>query len=109
MISRRSVQFAGGFLRNPVATGSLVPSSRFLADRMLRRVAWSRARVVVELGPGPGGMTERILARMHRDATLIAIESNTRFAASLRESLPDGRLRVVHGSAAQLKGALRSA
>jgi phospholipid N-methyltransferase len=54
---------------------------------------------VVELGPGVGCFTRQILSRMHRNAKLLAIEVNPRFAAVLTRSIPDPRLRVVLGSA----------
>ena len=49
--------FARTFLRHPRRTGALLPSSRFLVDRMLRLVDWERAAVVVEFGPGLNVLT----------------------------------------------------
>jgi phospholipid N-methyltransferase len=97
--SARTLKFVSGFVANPVETGSLVPSSRFLAQRMLRTIDWRRARVVVELGPGVGDLTRQILARMHPQATLLAIEVNPAFAAVLARSIRDPRLQIVLASA----------
>ena len=54
---RSKFLFTRSFLRHPLQTGSLVPSSRFLVRRMLAQVDWQHARVVVELGPGLGCFT----------------------------------------------------
>ena len=54
--------------------GSLIPSSRFLVNDVLNQVDWDKARVIVEYGPGVGGITAEILRRMRPDARLIAIE-----------------------------------
>jgi phospholipid N-methyltransferase len=97
--SARTLRFVSGFVANPAETGSLVPSSRFLAHRMLRTIDWRRARVVVELGPGVGDLTRQILSRMHSQATLLAIEVNPAFAAVLARSIRDPRLQIVLGSA----------
>ncbi len=97
--SARTLKFVSGFVANPAETGSLVPSSRFLAKRMLRSVDWNRARLIVELGPGVGCLTRQILSRMHPKATLLAIEVNPEFAAVLACSIQDPRLRIVLGSA----------
>ncbi len=97
--SVRTLKFVSGFVANPAETGSLVPSSRFLAQRMLRSIDWRRVRVVVELGPGIGCLTRQILSRMHPTATLLAIEVNPDFAAVLARSIQDPRLRIVLGSA----------
>jgi len=94
--------FTRNFLRHPLRTGSLVPSSRFLVKRMLARVDWQQARIVLELGPGLGCFSREILRRMRPDAVLIAIEMNRTFARALRNSIKDRRLFVVEGSALHL-------
>lgn len=91
--------FAKNFLQHPRMLGSLIPSSRFLVDRLLNKVDWARARTLVEYGPGVGTITSRILARMSPQARLIVFEMNEDFVAYLLRSLPDPRLHVVHGSA----------
>jgi phospholipid N-methyltransferase len=105
--SANTLQFAAAFVANPAATGSLLPSSRFLGRRMLRRIDWSNAGVVVELGPGVGGFTRQILARMRPDAKLLAIELNPKLAGVLSNSVRDPRLHVVPGSALRLEKHLR--
>jgi phospholipid N-methyltransferase len=73
---------------------------------MMRQVDWARARVLVEYGPGVGTFTREILKRMRPDAVLVAIELNTEFVEYLRERVRDPRFRVVHGSAARVRGIL---
>jgi phospholipid N-methyltransferase len=91
--------FAKNFLQHPKMLGSLIPSSRFLVDRLLNKVDWKRARTVVEYGPGVGTITERILERMSADARLVVFEMNEDFVRYLGRAYPDPRLHVVHGSA----------
>src|SRR3712207_4008724 len=82
--------------------GSLIPSSPFLIKRVLRRIDWSSARVIVEYGAGVGTFTGEILRRMRPDTVLVAFETNDEFVQYLRESLRDPRLHIVHGSAHQV-------
>ena len=49
--------FAKNFLQHPRMLGSLIPSSRFLVERLLRKVDWKRAKTIVEYGPGVGTIT----------------------------------------------------
>jgi phospholipid N-methyltransferase len=86
--------------------GSVVPSSSFLVNDMMRQVDWNRARVLVEYGPGVGTFTREILKRMRPDAVLVAIELNSEFVEYLRDRVHDPRFRVVHGSAARVRGVL---
>ncbi|MBF8223954.1 class I SAM-dependent methyltransferase [Halomonas sp. 328] len=98
--------FARNFFKHPRMLGSIIPSSPFLVRRLLDRVEWDRARVVVEYGPGVGTITREILARLPPDATLLALETNPDFVAYLGESLPDPRLQVVAGSAETIQAEL---
>ena len=102
----RLLVFARSFLRHPRLLGSVVPSSRFLVERLLAPVDFTRARVVVEYGPGVGPITAVLLARMRSDARLIAFEMDPALAAFLRTSLPDPRLTVVEASAEEVPAVL---
>lgn len=95
----RLLVFARSFLRHPRMLGSVVPSSRFLVGHLLDEIAFDRARVIVEYGPGVGPITTALLARMRPDARLVALEMNPELAAFLRDSIRDPRLHVVEASA----------
>ena len=97
------------FLKHPGMIGSVIPSSRTLVDAVLEPVDWDRARLFVEYGPGVGTFTRPILERMHPDATLIASDLNLDFGAWLDAQIDDPRLRVVHGSAVDVRRFIREA
>ncbi len=100
--------FLKGFAKNPVMVGSVVPSSGRLIDAMLRRVDWDTCRVFVEYGPGVGTFCKPVLARMRRDAVLVAIDTNADFITYLRKEISDSRFVPVHGSAANVAEILRA-
>jgi phospholipid N-methyltransferase len=99
--------FARNFLRHPRMLGSIVPSSRFLIRQLLEPIHWGRARIIVEYGPGVGVITVQLLRHMRADAALVVIEMNPEFVRYLLDSIKDPRLRVVHGSAADVDTILR--
>ncbi|MBV9109368.1 MAG: methyltransferase [Gemmatimonadetes bacterium] len=99
---RQILLFARNFFKHPRMLGSIIPSSRFLVRDLMRQVDWRHARVIVEYGPGVGNITAEVLKRMHRDAHLVVFETNDDFVDFLRRSIPDPRLTVVHGSAADV-------
>jgi phospholipid N-methyltransferase len=103
----KALLFARNFFRHPRMLGSLVPSSPFLIKRVLRRIDWSTARVIVEYGAGVGTFTAEILRRMRPDAILVVFETNDEFVQYLREYLRDPRLHIVHGSADQVGDVLK--
>ena len=99
---RDSFQFLRGFARNPAQVGSVVPSSRYLEQRLVREARIAEARTVVELGPGTGGTTAAFLRAMTPAARLLAIELDHEFHHHLCESLADPRLILELGSAERI-------
>lgn len=104
--SEQMLLFAKNFFKHPKMLGSIIPSSRFLIEHVLRQIDWKRARVIVEYGPGVGTFTREILHRMSPDSVLVVVETNRDFVHFLENSLPDPRLRVVYGSAADIRSIL---
>lgn len=103
------VLFFKSFLEKPKEVGSVIPSSRFLERRVARAARLDRAKVVVELGPGTGGTTRALLRHMAPDAKLVAIEINPKLAEQVRVRIPDPRLVVHTGCAADIREALHAA
>ena len=99
--------FAKNFLQHPRMLGSVFPSSRFLIQRILDRIDWVGAKVVVEYGPGVGNVSQELLLRLRPDGRLILIEMNAEFVSLLRRRFSDSRVEVVHGSAADVQQILR--
>src|SRR5436190_8932823 len=79
--------FARNFLKHPNMVGWMLPSSPFVVDEVLKQVDWAEARNIVEYGPGIGTFTTEVLARMHPEAKLIALETNAEFFSFLNGSL----------------------
>jgi phospholipid N-methyltransferase len=98
--------FLRDFLRRPRQVASVIPSSRFLERRIVRSARLGSARLVVELGPGTGGTTRAILRSLPRDARLLCVEINPRFARVVAEAIDDPRLIVHSGDARHLPAIL---
>lgn len=86
-------------------SGTVTPSSRFLIDRMLDPIDFANANCLVELGPGNGCVTRRLLERMSTSAKLICFEVNPEFYAKLCE-IKDPRLCVLNRCASSIRQAL---
>lgn len=94
--------FLKGFLKQPNGVASVIPSSMWLEQRIMRNARPQEARCVVELGPGTGGTTRALLRLMSPQAKLLAIELNPDFHAHVRRVVTDPRLQVECGSAERL-------
>src|SRR5262249_59556980 len=93
--SEETFLFAKNFLQHPKMLGSLIPSSRFLIDRLLSKIDWERPRTIVEHGPGAGTITAHILDRMSPDARLAVFEMNEDFLRYLLRAYPTRLLHIV--------------
>jgi len=90
------------FLKHPLQIGSIIPSSRFLEQRILEAARIATVKTVVELGSGTGGTTRAILRAMPQHAKLLSIEINPHFH-TLISSIKDDRLIAHLGNACRLK------
>ena len=91
--------FLKQFWQEKKMVGAMSPSSKYLANKMLRNIDFKRAKVLVELGPGTGVFTRRILDAMLPDAKLFVFELNDNFYNALREEIADERMVLIHDSA----------
>jgi phosphatidylethanolamine/phosphatidyl-N-methylethanolamine N-methyltransferase len=96
---RDRLEFLKGFLGNPNGVASMVPSSHWLEQRVVRAAGLSQARCVIELGPGTGGTTRALLRAMPAQGRLLAIELNPDFHAHVKKVVRDPRLHLELGSA----------
>jgi len=92
-------------LANQAQIGAVVPSQRFLIDRMIASVPRSYRGEILELGPGTGALTLRLAARCPQ-ARILACEINSTLARHLRWTLAStrlgGRVEVVLDAAEHL-------
>lgn len=88
--------FLNEFLKNRKAVGSVIRSSSFLARKMTYGRSFKNAKTIVELGPGLGCITKRIVRSMHPLATLTTVEINPDFCRELRKRFAEPRVRVLN-------------
>lgn len=97
---KESLLFFYNFIRHPKATGSVFPSSRRLAEKMLEDAGLDTAATVVELGPGTGAFTGAIAERIGDPDTYLGIELREKLAAIVKKKYP--HLLVVNDSAEKI-------
>ena len=86
------------YLRNLVADPhicSVTPTSRFGVRRLCGGIDFSRAKLVVEYGPGLGVFTDYLLKHMPLRSRLMVFETNPNFLRELRQRFKDPRLVFV--------------
>ncbi len=94
----RNLTFLKESLANFRSVGSVTRSSKFLCKAMIEPIDFHRNKIIVELGPGDGVITEFILKSLAEDGILIVFEINEAFCEKLK-TIDDSRLVVVNDSA----------
>ncbi|MFI7129394.1 class I SAM-dependent methyltransferase [Nonomuraea sp. NPDC050153] len=81
-------RFLWEFVRSPLRTASAVPSSAWLAERMVVGIPERGEPVVVELGAGTGAFTSAVQRRLAGRGRHVVVELNDRFAAGIARAYP---------------------
>lgn len=87
------------WLRNPLAIGSIAPSSPYLARTMLRALPAGFSAAVIELGGGTGTITKVLLEALGSERLLV-IERDAELLARLAQRWP--QLQLLHADASML-------
>jgi phospholipid N-methyltransferase len=94
-------------------TGSLIPSSRFLARALVTELRPPRPPSrILEVGPGTGSVTAQILRYLRPGDQLDAVEINSRFVTILQQRFERewtfwrcrDQVRILHAAVEQLPG-----
>lgn len=84
-----SLLFLQSFIRKPMEIGSVWPSSRFLARKMVQQVAWEEVGAIAELGSGTGAITREIQSHVSKKATVLLFEKDGEMNGNLQNEFPD--------------------
>lgn len=90
-VSERTL-FLKRFLANPRGVGSIIPSSPFLTDKMVRKDDLHSCRSVAELGAGTGIFTKHIIRNKSKKCSFYVFERDTAFSDILKSKFPNLQL-----------------
>ncbi|MDO7904791.1 methyltransferase domain-containing protein [Paenibacillus sp. JX-17] len=86
MSSNEYMLFLKSFLRNPKNVGSIIPSSRFLARKMVDQAPWPEMEAVAELGSGTGAITRFIYNQVQDSTKVLLFEMDETMRTNLQAS-----------------------
>lgn len=82
------------FLMNPRKIGALCSSSKRLSEVITSNINIENATNIVEIGPGYGIFTNKILDKKHKDANFFALEVNPYIAKKLQKRLAKAEVDI---------------
>ena len=77
--------FVWQYLFKPRTVGAVLPSSKYLARKMVKSIDFENAKCIVEYGSGTGVFTEYILQMRNAATIVILFETNEMFYQMLEE------------------------
>lgn len=92
--------FLSEIAKRPKQMGTVWPSSPALAEAMARWLPEHKGELMLELGPGTGIVTQKLLEAGLPQEQLVAVEKSGRMAGFLRERFP--KARIIEGDALEL-------
>lgn len=95
-----NIQFLQAFLKSPLKTGSITPSSSELAQAMAEGLEPHSENIIIELGVGTGSLTKALQELVKDDKSYLGVEINSKFVRALRREFPN--LKFVCGDATRL-------
>ncbi|WP_433747860.1 class I SAM-dependent methyltransferase [Falsibacillus pallidus] len=96
----KSIKFFLQYIFSPRKVGAVLPSSGFLADKMIESVEFHSARYIVEYGVGTGVFTDKIIQFRNPRTIVMLFESNKVFYQSLKERYKrEANLIIINDSA----------
>lgn len=98
------LSFIKQYIMKPRTVGAVMPSSKYLARKMMRGIDFDKARCIVEYGPGTGVFTEEILKRRQNGTLVLLFERESSFCDMLREKYSGEQNLYVINDSAELVG-----
>jgi phosphatidylethanolamine/phosphatidyl-N-methylethanolamine N-methyltransferase len=92
--------FLSELAKRPRQMGTIWPSSPALAEVMARWLPEHKDQLILELGPGTGVVSEKLLAAGLPEEQLVAVEKSRRLAGFLSERFP--KARIISADALEL-------
>lgn len=99
---QNTTKFFLEFVKDPKKVGAILPSSKRLASEIVKEIPKdlkAEKRLILEVGPGTGVFTDKILQRMNPTDELHLVEFDEEFCIKLREKYKHiPRVKIFHAS-----------
>lgn len=100
--------FLSEYIQHPATVGAVLPSSRYLARKVISDIDFESAQYIVEYGPGTGIFTEQILAKRKPETTVVLVELSKEFYQNIKDRFEgEENLHIINGSAENIDWYLR--
>ena len=98
-----ALKFMFQYISKPRTVGAILPSSKYLAKKMVAQVDFDKISNIFEFGPGTGVFTDEILKKRKPETKLFLLERNPDFAKQLVKKYENTQyVTVINDTADQI-------
>lgn len=88
------------YITKPRSVGAILPSSKYLANKMIEDIDFDQAKYIVEYGPGTGVFTKELIENRKKGTVILLFEGNKEFCKVLKQKYNDEpNLHIINDSA----------
>jgi len=96
----KRLSFIKQYITKPRSVGAILPSSRYLANKMIEEIDFDYAKYIVEYGPGTGVFTEKLVKNRTKGTLILLFEYNYEFYKGLKEKYKnEPNMYIINDSA----------
>ena len=100
MPNKNGLSFIKQYITKPRTVGAVLPSSKYLADKMTENINFNKAKCIVEYGAGTGVFTDNIIKQKTEDTMVLIFENNMEFYNTLNEKYSNiANIYIINDSA----------
>ncbi|MBQ7530025.1 methyltransferase domain-containing protein [bacterium] len=86
---KEALLFLREFIKHPISTGAIYPSSQELAQEIVTQGRVEEAEIIAEFGAGTGVFTKEIIRRKKSAAKFLSIEYRQELVDIIRREIPE--------------------
>jgi len=94
--------FTKQFIKDKKMVGSIIPSWRYLVNKIIKQIDFKKDNVIVEFGPGTGAFTFKLIKKLEENSKLFVFELNEAFYNNLKSKISDPRVILINDSAEKI-------
>jgi len=91
------------YITKPRTVGAILPSSKYLAAKMVKDIDFANAKCIAEYGAGTGVFTRQLVQKRNPNTVLLIFEMNESFCHALKQQFANQpNLHIINDSAAKI-------
>jgi len=91
------------YITKPRTVGAILPSSKYLAQKMIKNIDFASAKCIAEYGAGTGVFTHQLVQKRNPNTLLLIFEMNESFCDKLKQQFANQpNMFIINDSAAKI-------